>query len=207
VKVDFLKKLTHLKLEDKSIAKIQALEACEKVRVLYLFDNCIRRIENLGFARSLTHLYLQNNQITKIEGLETLGNLTKLHLDGNAINCVEGLDALPRLEELTLSKQRLDPSKSHAAAAAALNEAEPGRFVDAGGMLFDMASIATIAQSLRVLELADNGLNSVAHLCYLGGLQDLVLSGNQIADKQVRPPSAPLRLSRVRECIACVSAL
>ena len=78
VKVDFLKKLTHLKLEDKSIAKIQALEACEKVRVLYLFDNCIRRIENLGFARSLTHLYLQNNQITKIEGLETLGNLTKL---------------------------------------------------------------------------------------------------------------------------------
>jgi len=78
VKVDFLKKLTHLKLEDKSIAKIQALEACEKVRVLYLFDNCIRRIENLSFARSLTHLYLQNNQITKIEGLETLGNLTKL---------------------------------------------------------------------------------------------------------------------------------
>ena len=78
MKVDFLKKLTHLKLEDKSIAKIQALEACEKVRVLYLFDNCIRRIENLGFARSLTHLYLQNNQITKIEGLETLGNLTKL---------------------------------------------------------------------------------------------------------------------------------
>lgn len=78
VKADFLKKLTHLKLEDKSIAKIQALEACEKVRVLYLFDNCIRRIENLGFARSLTHLYLQNNQITKIEGLETLGNLTKL---------------------------------------------------------------------------------------------------------------------------------
>ena len=86
--------------------------------------------------------------------------------------------------------------------------------MDAGGMLFDMASIATIAvrtpltptlgpgarvrcgsrgvarsqQSLRVLELADNGLNSVAHLCYLGGLQDLVLSGNQIADKQVRLP-------------------
>ena len=78
MKADFLKKLTHLKLEDKSIAKIQALEACEKVRVLYLFDNCIRRIENLSFARSLTHLYLQNNQITKIEGLETLGNLTKL---------------------------------------------------------------------------------------------------------------------------------
>ena len=93
-------------------------------------------------------------------------------------------------------------------------------------MLFDMASIATIAvrtpltptlapgarvrcgsrgvarsqQSLRVLELADNGLNSVAHLCYLGGLQDLVLSGNQIADKQVRPP--PLLCG----CHACVSA-
>ena len=91
-------------------------------------------------------------------------------------------------------------------------------------MLFDMASIATIAvrtpltptlgpgarrgsrgvarsqQSLRVLELADNGLNSVAHLCYLGGLQDLVLSGNQIADKQVRLPPLPCG------CHACVSA-
>ena len=89
-------------------------------------------------------------------------------------------------------------------------------------MLFDMASIATIAvrtpltptlgpgarvrcgsrgvarsqQSLRVLELADNGLNSVAHLCYLGGLQDLVLSGNQIADKQVRLPPSSAAVTR-----------
>ena len=47
-----------------------------------------------------------------------------------------------------------------------------------------------------MLELADNGLNSVAHLCYLGGLQDLVLSGNQIADKQVRVPPSSAAVTR-----------
>lgn len=65
-----------------------------------------------------------------------------------------------------------------------MNEAEPGRFVDAGGMIFDMASVATIARSLRVLELAGNGITTVAHLCYLGNLQEVVLSNNAIADKQ-----------------------
>ena len=107
MKVDFLKKLTHLKLEDKSIAKIQALEACEKVRVLYLFDNCIRRIENLGFARSLTHLYLQNNQITKIEGLETLGNLTKLCAPRPMLPCRPRLCRLPRRPS-SLPRLKLD---------------------------------------------------------------------------------------------------
>ena len=108
MKVDFLKKLTHLKLEDKSIAKIQALEACEKVRVLYLFDNCIRRIENLSFARSLTHLYLQNNQITKIEGLETLGNLTKLCAPRPApLPAGRGSVALPRRPS-SLPRLKLD---------------------------------------------------------------------------------------------------
>ena len=65
-----------------------------------------------------------------------------------------------------------------------MNEAEPGRFVDAGGMIFDMASIATIARSLRILELADNGITTVAHLCYCGSLQEVVLSNNAIADMQ-----------------------
>jgi hypothetical protein len=65
-----------------------------------------------------------------------------------------------------------------------MNEAEPGRFVDAGGMIFDMASVATIARSLRILELAGNGITTVAHLCYLGSLQEVVLSNNAIADKQ-----------------------
>lgn len=103
VKVDFLKKLTHLKLGEMGIAKIEALEVCERLRNLYLFDNAITRIENLSFARHLTHLYLQNNRLTKIEGLGQLTNLSKLYLGGNAIHTLEGLDSLAR-ERLCLPR-------------------------------------------------------------------------------------------------------
>lgn len=96
MKVDFLKRLTHLKLGEMGIAKIEALEVCERLRNLYLFDNTISRIENLSFARHLTHLYLQNNRISKIEGLDRLTNLSKLYLGGNAIHTLEGLDNLAR---------------------------------------------------------------------------------------------------------------
>eukprot|EP01052_Picozoa_sp_SAG31_P018881 SAG31_NODE_1355_length_8661_cov_3.130343_3_plen_177_part_00 len=48
-------------------------------------------------------------------------------------------------------------------------------------MVFDMASVAALSRSLRILELADNGLTAVGQLCYLGFLENLVLSDNAIA--------------------------
>ena len=80
VRGDVLKKTTHINLEERGIEKIEALEGCEHLRVLYLFDNSIQRIENLGFGTTLTHLYLQNNLITAIEGLDTCTSLSKLYL-------------------------------------------------------------------------------------------------------------------------------
>jgi protein phosphatase 1 regulatory subunit 42 len=106
VRDDVLKKLTHLNLEERNIQKIENLEVCEHLRVLYLFDNWIPRIENLNFAKDLTHLYLQNNRIAKIESMDSLLRLEKLYLDGNEIICIEGLAGLPRLQELSLSRQR-----------------------------------------------------------------------------------------------------
>ena len=61
---------------------------------------------------------------------------------------------------------------------------EEGRYIESGGLRFDMASIATISGSLRVLELADNGITTVAHLCYLSRLEELVLKGNMLSDVQ-----------------------
>jgi hypothetical protein len=195
---DLLKKLTHLKLENKQVQRIDGIQACKHLRVLYLFDNLIPAIENLGFARNLTHLYLQNNCIARMQGMESLGVLQKLYLDGNEIRMLEGLEGCPRLEELHMNRQRTPATP--AAAGTAVGEAaggaaapdaalaervaagQEGRYVDAGGLWFDMASIATVAQSLQVLELADNALTSVAHLCYLGGITSLNLKGNALAD-------------------------
>eukprot|EP01052_Picozoa_sp_SAG31_P018883 SAG31_NODE_1355_length_8661_cov_3.130343_5_plen_150_part_00 len=105
VRDGLLKKTTHVNLEEKGIEKIESLEVCEHIRVLYLFDNAIQKIENLSFATTLTHLYLQNNLISSIEGLDSCQNLSKLYLDGNQIGCVEGLHSLARLEELSLNRQ------------------------------------------------------------------------------------------------------
>ena len=123
VKVDFLKKLTHLKLGEMGIAKIEALEVCERLRNLYLFDNAITRIENLSFARHLTHLYLQNNRLTKIEGLGQLTNLSKLYLGGNAIHTLEGLETLVR-ECGTLARAR----KPHTTVLCAWGRSLTARF-------------------------------------------------------------------------------
>ena len=43
-----------------------------------------------------------------------------------------------------------------------------------------MASIAALSQTLRILEIADCGINTVCHLTYLGRLHSLQLADNAI---------------------------
>ena len=75
----YLKRLTHLYLEDKKIDEIgDDLSLCRNLSVLYLYDNNIVQIPNLLHNMNITHLYLQNNQIPKIESLGHLKRLSKL---------------------------------------------------------------------------------------------------------------------------------
>lgn len=109
----YLKRLTHLTLNGdakKVVKKIQNLQHCPVLKVLYLYDNEIEVIENLDALTQLTHLHLQNNHILRIENLDALTQLEKVYFEGNRIARLEGLHNCYYVQELHLSNQNLLPS-------------------------------------------------------------------------------------------------
>nr|CCA20389.1 conserved hypothetical protein [Albugo laibachii Nc14] len=162
----FLGRITHLTLcgnQKRVIRGIKNLHHCPNLKVLYLYDNAIEKLENVDAAPHLTHLYLQNNRISEIENLDGLIGLEKLYLSQNLISCVKGLESQHNLLELHLSDQAL-PS-SHA-------------------MSFEKASITALAQSLRVLTLANCNITDSSPLHPLFHLERLDLHRNCIKDLQ-----------------------
>ena len=109
---DFIKRLTHLKLQDKNIKDIENLEDVEKLQVLYLQDNKVTSMAPLGTCSSLINLHLSRNNIRVIEGLHAAKNLKKLFLDGNELTHIAGLEMNPQLEELNLNNQRMPAGAS-----------------------------------------------------------------------------------------------
>lgn len=155
----FLKRITHLFCAEKGIQKIENLDCCRSLRVLYLYDNLIPRIEHLDSLTSITHLYLQNNHITRMENLTPLSKLTKLYLSGNAITVMEGLEFARDLKELHIAHQRMPEGEK---------------------LLFDPRSLQAIAASLEVLNISGNGLDSIEDLQCLTELNHFVATDNQL---------------------------
>ena len=155
----FLKRVTHLFCAEKGIQAIDNLDHCRSLRVLYLYDNLISRIEHLDSLASITHLYLQNNHITRMENLSSLNKLTKLYLSGNAITVVEGLDSARNLKELHIAHQRMPEGEK---------------------LLFEPRSLQAIAMSLEVLNVSENGLDSIEELGCLTELNHFAATNNQL---------------------------
>ena len=55
----YLQRVTHLHLQGKCIKKIEGLDSCTNLKVLYLYDNQIEQIENLEFASIVQYVLLQ----------------------------------------------------------------------------------------------------------------------------------------------------
>ncbi|KAJ1559706.1 Dynein regulatory complex subunit 3, partial [Cladochytrium tenue] len=89
--------VTSLRLDYKSILKIDNLWTFENLTKLQLDNNIIERIENIGFLRNLRWLDLSFNNITVIEGLDGLTKLTDLTLFNNRISKIENMDDLAEL--------------------------------------------------------------------------------------------------------------
>lgn len=158
----YLRRLTHLYLEDKNIDDIgDNLSSCPHLIVLYLYDNQLTRIPDLSLNTNLTHLYLQNNKIRKMENLASLEKLTKLYIGGNAIAVVEGLQNLVQLQELHIENQKLPAGEK---------------------LLFDPRSINAISGTLSVLNVSGNRLTSLGDLQSLRQLTQLLANDNQLSD-------------------------
>lgn len=158
----YLKRLTHLYLENKGIDEVgDDISLCRNLSVLYLYDNHLTQVPNLNQNQHLTMLYLQNNNISRVEGLSHLTRLTKLYLGGNAITVIEGLEKLDRLQELHVENQTLPPGEK---------------------LLFDPRSIKAISNSLKVLNVSGNNLDSIKDLECLNQLTHFLAIDNQLND-------------------------
>ncbi|XP_021345264.1 protein phosphatase 1 regulatory subunit 42-like isoform X4 [Mizuhopecten yessoensis] len=158
----YLKRLTHLYLEDRSIDDVgDDIGMCRNLTVLYLYDNQLNRIPSLHHNMNLTMLYLQNNDICKVENLAPLTRLQKLYLGGNCITVLEGLDKMDKLQELHVENQRLPPGEK---------------------LLFDPRSLRGIALSLQVLNVSGNGLDSIRDMIGLRNVSQFMANDNELSD-------------------------
>ncbi|CAH1772792.1 unnamed protein product [Owenia fusiformis] len=158
----FLKKITHLYLEDRGIDEVgDDLSLCRNLTVLYLYDNKLAKVPNLSQNANLTHLYLQNNEVSKMECFANLRRLTKLYIGGNAITVVEGIERLEMLQELHIENQRLPSGEK---------------------LLFDPRSLAVLSRSLQVLNVSGNNLDTIRELQCLTGLTQFMANDNQLRD-------------------------
>mmetsp|Transcript_11850 Transcript_11850/g.39263 ORF Transcript_11850/g.39263 Transcript_11850/m.39263 type:complete len:348 (-) Transcript_11850:442-1485(-) len=73
----------------------------------------IDRIETLNHCRQLKIVYLQSNLISRIEGLHRLKRLEYLNLALNNISCIEGLDRCESLQKLDLTVNFIDLDSLH----------------------------------------------------------------------------------------------
>lgn len=158
----YLQRATHLHLQSKRIRKIEGLDLCTNLKVLYLYDNAIEEIENLEFAGIVQYLHLQNNNIAFIPQLP-MPSLTKLYLDENEIAMVSGLEECTKLEELHVAKQRVPLYSS---------------------LEFDMGSLEAIARTLQVLEISGNGIQRLRPFVILVNLRKIFASDNKVSDLQ-----------------------
>ncbi|KAK3579135.1 hypothetical protein CHS0354_022155 [Potamilus streckersoni] len=158
----YLKRLTHLYLEDKGIDEVgDDLSLCRNLSVLYLYDNELAQMPCLNQNQNITMLYLQNNHISKVENLAPLFKLTKLYLGGNQLTVIEGLEKLQHLQELHVENQKLPPGEK---------------------LLFDPRSLKAISGSLQVLNVSGNNLDSLRDLECLRNLVQLMASDNELGD-------------------------
>ena len=155
----FLKKLTHLNLNDKKLDTMSGISVVAALKNLYLYNNNIRKIEGIENMKNLTHLYLENNKICSVEGLP-VGCLRKLYLNENDIEVVENVECV-NLTELHVASQRLPPYQP---------------------LRFSPAVLDTISSTLLVLNVADNNLDSVVDVLRLENLEKLNMSKNFISN-------------------------
>jgi len=84
-----LHNLEEIALHQLDIDKIECVNNCRCLKILYLQSNLIRKIENLQRLKELDYLNLAMNNITRIENLERNEALVKLDLTVNFIDLDE----------------------------------------------------------------------------------------------------------------------
>lgn len=160
-----LARVTHLHLEGKHLTVLGDLvhTTCLGLRVLYLADNRIHTLGNVG--SKLEALHLQGNSIWDLDSWsQRLPHLEILDLGDNRLSHVDGLCQSFSLRKLILRGQR------------------------GPGLSFSEATLNAISRSLRILDVAQNGLVDLTCFACLRRLERLDASNNALASLDVVLP-------------------
>ena len=184
----FVRRLTHLRLQECGLSEIEHLDATRKLQVLYLNSNRLTVLRGLQHAAlcSLIQLDLHDNDIAVMEGLGALTGLRRLSLARNRIMCVAGLEACTNLRSLDVSGQRAD-----------------------GELDFCPVTVGALARSLSTLNCSGNRLTHIEHIACLDRLEVLDVSDNALAEIEcfgagllsvVNPATGQQRMLRELTC-------
>ena len=99
-----LSTLEEIALHQLDIDKIEVLNSCRELQIVYLQNNLISKIENLHRLKKLDYLNLALNNITRIEGLDRCESLRKLDLTVNFVDLDE-LKSVGSLKNNTLLRE------------------------------------------------------------------------------------------------------
>jgi protein phosphatase 1 regulatory subunit 7 len=153
------------------------LKGLSMLRKIDLGANRIRVMDpqELAGLINLEELWLGKNKIEVVQGLEKLTKLRRLDIQSNRLTVVENLTAQREtLEELYLAHNGITTEGASAPTGIALD-----------------------FQNLSVLDLSRNKLTSTQPLGHLRSLDELWLSGNEIAHFDDVQPLASLALETI----------
>jgi protein phosphatase 1 regulatory subunit 42 len=117
---------------------------------------------------------LQNNQISTLAGLQNCTKLAKLFLGGNRLARIEGLQNCPLLEELHVSNQQLSEDEE---------------------LTFCPESLASLSQSLMILDVSGNKKRHLRDVASLSMLQDANCKNNEVSELEVKSNPAQVLLA------------
>eukprot|EP00980_Cylindrotheca_fusiformis_P029574 scaffold23530_cov117-Cylindrotheca_fusiformis.AAC.1 len=188
-------KLELLELYDNQLQELNCLEVPgPNLRVLDMSYNAIRDMSPVNVCVNLTELckkknhisisveHLANNKLKQISGLRGLTNLKKIDLGANRIRVMdeEELGGLINLEELWIGKNKIEKIQG-------LDKVETLEelFLAHNGIDDEGATqptgLALKFTNLNVIDMSRNRLTSTAPFAHLEAVEELWLSGNQIA--------------------------
>jgi len=221
--MELFTKLTNLELYDNAIEILEGLEnLCPSLRILDMSYNVIRDMKPVEKCTNLVELYLAQNKLKNISGLQNLSRLLKLDLGANRIRVMDSqeLSGMVNLEELWLGKnkienidgvenlrklKRLDVQANRLKKIDNLSsqvDTLEELYLSHNGISNEgaMLGLSLPFSKLTTLDLSRNCLTSTEPFKHLYTLEELWLSGNEIATFEDVLPIQELG----KRCLECI---
>ncbi len=174
-----LKYLTTLDLSQNSISNFGEMAKLPSLATLKVNNNQIQNIsESLAFSSTITTINASENQITDIAGLSSCTKkLTELNLYNNQITDITPLTSLTKLTTLNLGVNNISDLSTISNLTALTSLVLSNNDIEDSQL-----EKLVVLESLKNLELSDNGLKDVGKINEITSLRTLTLTSNNIED-------------------------